>query len=160
MIWIFVVIGIVLVTAIALVIVGRETERLAARPRQAVFDVHEAVGWIADRLSPDAQARLSHDDVHWILFADVDLLEDATHDPTEGPYPWSRPAEAPPDPEVDPERWTVDEDVAVARILAAAEADGRELEDRDIAEVLEVRGAYLEAIGAVGDVVGEDPTTP
>lgn len=155
MIWIFAVVGLLLVTAIALVVVGRETERLAARPRPAIFDVHEAVDWIADRLSPGAQGRLTHDDVHWILLTDADLIEDVSGDPHEGPYPWSRIEEPEEDPD-DPERPTMDEDFAVARLLAEADATGRELVDEDIAEVLEVRTAYLEAIGAIGHLVDDD----
>lgn len=155
--WIFAVIGVLAVVAIGLVVVGRETERLAARPRPAIFDVHEAVDWIADRLSPGAQGRLSHDDVHWILYADADLLEDVSGDPHEGPYPWSRIDV--PDEENEPEGRTVDEDLAVARLLAAAETVGRDLADEDIAEVLEVRSQYLEAIGAIGHLVDETPPT-
>lgn len=147
MIWIFAIVGLLAVIAIALVIVGRETERLAARPRPAIFDVHEAVGWIAYRLPRGVQGRLSHDDVHWILLADAELLEDVSRDPTEGPYPWVRFEE---EVDEDPDRWTVDEDLAIARILSAADAEGRDLADVDVAEVLVARARYLEAIGAIG----------
>lgn len=155
MIWIFAVIGLLLVVAIALVVVGRETERLAAQPRPAIFDIHEAVVWIADRLAPGVQGRLSHDDVHWILHTDATLLEDVSRDPTEGPYPWVRLEDEPVD---DPDAWTVDENLAIARILAAAEEAGRDLDDVDIAEVLETRARYLRAIGAIGQPV--DPDAP
>jgi hypothetical protein len=79
------------------------------------------------------------DDVRWILRADVDLLERATDDPdADG-------AEV------------VDEDDAVARILERADAEDRDLEDADIAAVLDGRSAYLDAIGAVGpEVAGPD----
>lgn len=162
MAWIFALVGVLLVVGIALVVVGRETARLAAQPRPAVFDVTEAVEWIADRLSPDAQARLTHGDVRWVLDADADLLEAATLDPSEGRYPWTR-VPAPAEGDADPDRTTVDEDVAVARILAAAEREGRDLDDADVAEVLEVRTAYLVAVGAIGDPVdaaGEPDEAP
>lgn len=142
-----------IVVVIALVVVGRETARLAAVARPAVFDVTEATDYIADRLSPGAQGRLSHDDVRWILLADVDALEVATSDPTEGRYPWSRP-EVSPEDEAD---QTVDDDDAVARLLALADAADRDLEDADIAEVLDRRSDYLEAIGAIGSTVDDDP---
>ncbi len=49
--------------------------------------------------------------------------------------------------------------MAVARLLAVAEAEGRELADEDIAAVLDARMAYLEAIGAVGgQAEGIDPS--
>ncbi len=168
MIWVFAVLGLVLVVVIGLVVVGRETARLASQARPAVFELSEAVDFIADRLPLDTQARISHDDVRWILLADADLLEEATADPDERRYPWSRKprlvagrpipvrdergevvapgTDGPPDPF----GGVVDEDVAVARLLAAAEAAGRDLADEDVAAVLDARMAYLEAIGAVG----------
>lgn len=166
--WLFAVGGIVLVVVIGLVVIGRETARLASQARPAVFDLAEAVDFIADRLPAGTQARISHEDVRWLLLADADLLEEATADPDERRYPWSRTprlvagrpvpvrdergdvihpgTDGPPDPF----GQVVDEDVAVARLLAQAETDGRDLADEDIAAVLDARMAYLEAIGAVG----------
>lgn len=144
--WIFGVVALVAVVVIGLVVVGGETARLSTMARPAVFDLAEAVEFIADRLPSDVQARLSHDDVRWVLLADADLLEESTAGPPERRYPWSRRpvlAEVLP-PEV------VDEDQAVARIIALAEGSGRDLADEDIVAVLDVRLAYLEAIGAVG----------
>lgn len=124
--WLFAVLGLVVVVVIGLVVLGRETSRLATSARPAVFDMTEAVEFIADRLPADAQGRLSHDDVRWVLLADADLLESVAD---EG--------------EVDP-------DEAVARILDAADRSGRALEDDDVVAVLDGRTAYLEAIGAIG----------
>jgi hypothetical protein len=131
--WLFAVVGLLIVLVIALVVLGRETARLAIAPRPAVFDLTEAVEFIADRLPAPVQAQLSHDDVRWILLADAELLEEATRD----------------DPEAT-DRELVDEDEAVARILAVADASGRELADEDVVAVLDGRSAYLEAIGAIG----------
>ena len=165
--WIFAIVILVVIVVIGLVLVGRETARLATSARPAVFDLSQAVDFIADELAPDVQARISHDDVRWVLLADADLLEEATADPDERRFPWSRRAlhegrsipvrnddgeildgadEGPPDPF----GQVVDEDLAVARILTAAEADGRDLADEDIAAVLAARLAYLERIGALG----------
>lgn len=175
--WLFALVGVALVVVIGLVVIGRETARLAAQARPAVFELAEAVDFIADRLPLDTQARISHDDVRWLLLADADLLEEATADPDERRYPWSRRprlvagrpvpvrnelgevihpgTDGPPDPF----GQVVDEDVAVARLLAVAEAEGRELADEDIAAVLDARMAYLEAIGAVGGrAEGAGPT--
>lgn len=135
------------VFVIAFLLVGRETARLAAAARPAVFDVFEATEFIADRLSPVAQARLSHDDVRWILLADVEALEAATVDLTEGRFPWSR---SPVTAEEAEEPETVDEDEAVARVLALADESDRDLDDGDVAEVLDLRTRYLTAIGAIG----------
>jgi hypothetical protein len=143
--WIFLIVGLVIVVVIGLVVLGRETARLADVGRPAVFDMTEAVDFIADRLPAETQARISHEDVRWVLLADADLIEDAT-------------AELPPEPDDDDEDdadpalepQVVDEDAAVARILELADESGRELADEDIVAVLDARLAYLEAIGAIG----------
>lgn len=167
MIWVFAVLGLVAIVAIGLVLVGRETARLAGAARPAVFDLARAVEVIADALPERVQARISHDDVRWVLLADADLLEEATSDPDERRFPWSRRSlvegrsipvrdadghmvddgrDGPPDPF----GQVVDEDLAVARILTAAEESGRDLQDEDIAAVLAARLIYLEQIGALG----------
>ena len=151
MIWLFALVALVAVVLIGLVVVGGETARLATVARPAAFDLGEAVDFIADRLPADAQARLSHDDVRWVLLADADLLEASTAGPPERRYPWSRrPSPGPAEVQSD----AVVEDVAaVARILALADGSGRDLEDEDVVAVLDGRLAYLEAIGAVGPQV-------
>lgn len=126
LLWLFAILGLVVVVVIGLVVLGRETSRLATSVRPAVFDLSEAVEFIADRLPVAVQGRLSHDDVRWVLLSDADLLESVAG---EG--------------EVDP-------DEAVARILAAADDSGRDLDDADVVAVLDGRTAYLEAIGAIG----------
>lgn len=141
MLWLFALVGLVMVVVIGLVVLGRETARLAAAARTAVFDMSQAVEYIADRLPPDAQARLSHDDVRWILLADADHIEERSDpvgasDGADDGIPGFGPI--------------VDEDGAVARILLAADASGRDLADEDVASVLDGRSAYLRAIGAVG----------
>ncbi len=134
--WLFGVLGLVVVVVIGLVVVGRETARLSVAARPAVFDMAEAVDFIADRLPPEAQARLSHDDVRWVLLADADLLERNSAEPVS---------------DADDDAFlVVDETDAVARILAIADESGRDLADEDVVSVLDGRSAYLEAIGAVG----------
>ncbi len=139
--WFFALLGLVVIVVIGLVVLGRETARLATQARPAVFDMAEAVDFIADRLPAGVQARISHDDVRWVLLVDADLIEDVS-DPDglggEGE-----------EPEHDGDE-VLDEDAAVARILARADASGRDLADEDIVAVLDGRLAYLQAIGAVG----------
>lgn len=135
MLFLFAALGLVIIVVIGLVVLGRETARLSTEARPAVFDLAEAVEHIADRLPLEVQGRLSHDDVRWILLADADLL-DATVPADED------------DPQV------VDEDEAVARILALADASDRDLADEDVAAVLDGRSDYLRAIGAIGPEVG------
>lgn len=130
------------VVAMALVVIGRETGLQARRAQPAVFDLTEAVEFIADRLPTDVASRLTHADVRWVLMADAEHLEDAT--------------------EEDPGRGleVFDEHTAVARILLRADDEGRGLEDTDVVAVLDGRAEYLRAIGAVGPEASgpEDPT--
>ena len=143
MLWVFGGLALVVVVLIGFVAVGRETGIQAARARPAVFDLEEAVDFIADELPDEVAGQVTHDDVRWVLRADVDLLEDATVEG--GDEPGAR---------------VVDEDAAVARILAAAEEEDRQLSDDEIVAILDARLRYLEAIGAVGPQVEEpdDPT--
>jgi hypothetical protein len=141
--WFFALVGLVVIVVIALVVLGRETARLAAQVRPAVFDMAEAVDFIAERLPPAVQARISHDDVRWVLMVDADLIEDVS-DPAE-----LGGADAP-DELGGGSDEVLDEDAAVARILARADSSGREVADEDIVAVLDGRMAYLQAIGAVG----------
>src|SRR5687768_4310182 len=56
-----------LVFAIAAVLVGREARRLDAVPPRPVFDMDEAVEWVADHLPYEVSAVLSHADVRQII---------------------------------------------------------------------------------------------
>ena len=139
----FVGVALVGVVVIGFVVVGRETSIQAGRARPAVFDLEEAVMFVGETLSDDVASRISHDDVRWVLQADVDLLEEAT---LEGGAHGLR---------------VVGEDAAVARILEAAEAADRDLSDGDIVAVIAARLRYLGAIGAVGpEVLGPEEFLP
>ena len=130
-----IVLAVVLVTVIAFYAVGREVVLLESRVQPAVFELEEAIVYIADRLPPDVQARISHDDVRWVLMADADELEAAT-------------AEEVAKGDADE---VVDEDDAIALIIHWAEVERPDLTDVDIAAILAARLDYLEAIGAIGD---------
>lgn len=133
MVVVFFVLALVVVIAIALVAVGGVTARLARTAQPAVFDLEQAVGYIADVLPEDVAGRLTHDDVRWILRTDVDLLEEASADEV-------------PDAPIE----VVDEDHAVARILHRADQAKRDLLDEDVVAVLDARTGYLQEIGAIG----------
>jgi hypothetical protein len=108
-------------------VVGRETSRLAAAPPRPVFDMDEAVVWVADRLPPVVAAQLSHADVRRVLSWSVDHLrlvaaEDRVAD------------------EEETFGWVVDR---------AAEA-GSDISAVEVKAVLDTQSAYLEIIGAAG----------
>jgi len=127
MVIVFVVLIAVLIFVIAAVAVGRETSRLAAQPPRPVFDMDEAVEWIADRLPPEVTAELSHDDVRQILQWSLDQLA------------------VRPDDEV-----LVVDDETLAYVQVRAREAGRDWTEAQIQHVLDVQLAYLQAIGAAG----------
>jgi hypothetical protein len=128
------------VVAIALVAVGAVTGRLAGEPPTSVFDLDEAVTWVADRLPDELTARLSYDDVRLLLGWHLDYLEakgvagESDHDLEDRP---SGPVVA-------------GEDEGVAYVLGRAADAGVDFDDVTVVEVLEVGSAYLAAIGAIG----------
>lgn len=71
---VFVVLAALLVFVVAAVVIGRETARLSASPPRPVFDVDEAVVWIADRLPEAVASQLSHAEVRQILLWSVEHL--------------------------------------------------------------------------------------
>src|SRR4051812_12006902 len=137
------VVAAVLVLVIALVAVGREAFTMAVQPKQAHFDLEEAVEFVADRLPDEVTAVLTYDDVRSILRWHLEYLRDrgvpVRRDQTEG------------GPVV------VEDDEGVAWVLGQADEAGLEVTDAEVAIVLEVELAYFEAIGAIG---GEAPGLP
>jgi hypothetical protein len=117
----------VLVFVIAAVVVGRETGRLAEAPPRPVFDLEEAVAWVADRLPDDVAGRLSYDELRSLLAWGV------AHLATTG----------------DDEIVVADAETHGFVAGRAAEA-GLEVADDDLQVVLDREVAYLEAIGAAG----------
>lgn len=130
-----VVVAAALVLGIAFYAVGREVVLLERRVAPSVYELEEAVPFIADRLPDEVTARISHADVRWILRVDAEELEAAT-------------AEAIADGDEDE---VVDPDGAVGRVLARIGDERPDLLDEDVVAVLDARLAYLQAIGAVGD---------
>jgi hypothetical protein len=126
--------AVVLVVAIALYAVGREVVLLEDRARPAVFELEEAIAFIAERLPDEVTARVSHDDVRWVLRTDAEVLEEAT-------------AEA---VAVGDDDEVLDQDGAVGRVLGRASEDRPDLADEDVVAILDARLTYLEAIGAIG----------
>ena len=69
MIWVFVVVAALLVFAIAAGTIGREAHRLDAIAPRAVYQLDEAVDFVADRLPEASQARLTPAEVETLLVA-------------------------------------------------------------------------------------------
>jgi hypothetical protein len=138
----------VLVVAIALVAVGREAFTLGVQPKQAHFDLEEAVKFVADRLPDEVTARLSYDDVRSLLRWHLEYLRDRG-------VPVRRDQAARGGPVV------VEDDEGIAFVLGRADADGLDVTDTEVAFVLDAEVSYFEAIGAIGRPVPdlEEPPT-
>ena len=138
--WIFLVVAAVAVFAIAATFVGSEAFRLGHETPAAIFDVDEAVAAVADALPEGAQARLSYDDVRQLIVATLDHLRDKGLTALPG-------EDLPPAGEDD---VVVDDDVALAAVLGAVEAQGLDVSDEDAALVIQRLLRHLDAIGALG----------
>lgn len=140
MLWIFGLLGVLLVFVIAALFVGSEAFRLGHETPAAIFDVDEAVASVGDGLPPDVQARLTYDEVRQLILATLDHLRDKGLS--------ARPGEAqPPAAEQD---VVVDDDVALAAALRAVEAQGLDVTDEDAALVIQRLLGHLDEIGALG----------
>jgi len=138
-IWVFVIVGAVLVFAVAAAFVGSEAFRLGHQTPAAIFDLDEAVEAVADQLPEDVQARLTYDEVRHLIRATLDHLR------TEGVS--ARPGEEVVLPEHD---VVVDEDHALADVLAAVDLLGLDVLDEDAALVIRRLLDHLGEIGALG----------
>jgi hypothetical protein len=156
MIWIFVVVGAVAVFAVAAVTVGREAFRLGHQPRPTIFDLDEAVAYVADDLSDEAQALLSYDEVRRLVFAELEHLRDQGIIALPGEEPERgrmlvEPAAA---GNGESDSVVVADDDAVAVVLGRAETEGIDVTDEDVFAVVASLHRYLAAIGAVGPSAG------
>lgn len=135
---VFVVLAIVIVVVIGLVTVGRITGELVEAAPTSIYDLDEAVQFVADRLPDEVTAELSFDDVKSMLTWHIAYLEErgvarrqGVNDLAAGPL-------------------VAGEDEAVAYVLGRAAEAGLEIPDVWVVLVLDGDAAYLEAIGAIG----------
>jgi hypothetical protein len=136
--WVFMVLGALLVFAIAAAFVGSEAFRLGHETRSAIFDVDEAVQAVGDALPDDAQARLTYDEVRQLIVATLRHLESKGL------------AALPGDDVHTPDEVVVAEDDAVAVVLGAVDREGLEVSDEDAYQVIHALLAHLDRIGALG----------
>lgn len=131
---VFLVVGALAVFVIAAVLVGREAARLTAAPPRPVFDMDEAVVWIADRLPEDVAAQLSHADVRQILLWSVDHLR-----------------------LVALEERVADEGETLGWVVGQAAQGGQDWTLLEVTAVLDAQAEYLQVIGAAGPVTSLPP---
>lgn len=140
-VWVFVVVGALLVFAIAAALVGTETFRLGHTPTSVVFDLDEAVRAVGDGLRDETAAGLTYDEVRDLIQFSLEHLHD-------------KGISAMPGEEIelagDPSPVIIGDDDAVAVVLGRADAAGLEVTDVAVLEVLDLLLAHLGEIGAVG----------
>jgi hypothetical protein len=131
----FIVVAVVF--AIAAVVIGREARRLDAVPPRPVFDMDEAVAWVADHLPFDVSAVLSHADVRKIIdwnleyFRSKGVSGNGSTPHLDGPV-------------------VVGGAETVDFVLARAQQVGTPYTAAQVHAVLDAQMTYLEAIGAIG----------
>jgi hypothetical protein len=139
--WLFLVVGAVLVFAIAAAFVGSEAFRLGHETPSAIFDLDEAVARVGDALPAPVQARLTYDEVRRLIAASLQHLE-------------AKGLAAPPGRDVrvigERDEVVVDEEDTVAVVLGAVDKEGLEVSDEDAYEVIRGLLGYLDRIGALG----------
>lgn len=140
-IWVFVVLGVLLVFAIAAGVVGSVSFSLGHEPQAAIFDVEEAVQVVADELPEAAQGRLTHSEVRTLILTTLDHLRDKGVTA----LPGEELAELDPDDDV-----VVDDDIVLADVLGAIEAQELDVVDEDAALVVHGLLRHLAGIGALG----------
>jgi len=135
----FLLIGTASVAVIALVSVGRVVARMAGQSRPAVYELPDAVEWIADRLPNEVTARISYSDVARVLRWHLDWFAEAG---LSSRYGEEIGGESAVDDAVGVEDLAID--AVVARSLAS-----RGPEAVDVVCVLDLQMKYLEEIGAI-----------
>lgn len=138
-----------LVLGIAFVALGSTVGRLERERSPAVYELPDAVDWIADRLPDEVTARVSYDDVAQVLRWHLDWFASQG---VASPYGEELAGEGVGDemPVVASEDEAVD--AIVGRSLAAGGPDAV-----DVVCILDLQMRYLDLIGAFDR---DDPETP
>lgn len=140
MAWVFLVVGAVVVFAIAAAFVGSEAFRLGHETPAAIFDLDEALDAVAEDLSPDAQSRLTYAEVRQLILATLEHLRGAGLSTLPG-------EDLPPSGE---EPVVVGDTEVLAVALGAVDAHDLDVGDDDAAEVIQALLRHLDRIGALG----------
>ena len=146
MIWVFVVLAMLTTFVIAAVAVGSSTAQLATRARRSVYDLDEAILFVADRLPTEITAEIGFDDVRAVLGWNLDYLQSkgiasakAADDPGSGLIVVG---------DEEPLAWIL------GRLESADEGSaGSSLSDLQVVAILEANRTYEVSIGAIGEEV-------
>jgi hypothetical protein len=148
--WALAAVAAVAVFVMAAVVVGREAHRLDAVAPRVIYRLDEAVDFVADRVPPATQARLTPAEVEQLLVFHLRWLHAKGLQPVDVT-----------DRRQDIVTPTViSEDTLIAFLIGESEREGVELlDDVDAVAVVDAHLAYLDAIGAVGPPAAGDDVT-
>ncbi|MDE0236193.1 MAG: hypothetical protein OXN95_03080 [bacterium] len=133
-----------MVVGLAAYAVMRASSRLAHTRARAVYDLYEAVEFVAERLPDALSAKLSYDDVEAVLLWRLDHLR------LQGSATYGRGDVAAAEAEDRNEEAVTSDDDSVDYVLARATESGRDVDALDVVVVLDLESQYLDAIGALG----------
>lgn len=126
---------------IAAVVIGREARRLDSVAPRAVYDLDQAIEFVADRLPTDTQARLTFDELRVLLKLHMRWIHEKG----------LQPADVIDRPQDITDVIVLGEETLTAYLLGRAEESRIEvLDDVDVVHVVRAHLAYFESIGAVG----------
>ena len=134
---VYILIALALAFAIAAAVIGREARRLDAEPPRPVFDPDEAVEWVANHLSFEIGAELTHDDVRRIIGWNLEFFRSKGLSGNGSSLHVETPL-------------VIGGAETVAYVLQKAAAAGADYRPDHVHAVLEAQMSYLEAIGAIG----------
>ena len=144
-----IVLAAVAVFAIAAGVIGREAHRLDAVAPRAVYDLDEAVEFVADRLPVFAASQLTHDEVRELLRWHMLELRAKGLQPPKAVDAVQQITEP----------VVIEEDSTIGYLIGRADDVGMDVPDEAIAAVVEQHFAYFEAIGAVGPPAADPDVT-
>jgi len=133
-----------LVVGLAAYAVLRVSSRLSHTRARAVYDLFDAVGFVAERLPEDLSAKLSYEDVEAILLWRLDHLR------LRGSATYGRADVTAAEAERRQDDVVTSDDDSVDYVLARASKSSRDIDALDVVVVLDLEGQYLKAIGALG----------
>ena len=126
---------------IAAVVIGREARRLDSVAPRAVYDLDQAIEFVADRLPAETQSRLTFDELRVLLKLHMRWIHEKG----------LQPADVIDRPQDITEVIVLGEETLTAYLLGKAEESRIEvLDDVDVVHVVRAHLAYFESIGAVG----------
>ncbi|MXZ86377.1 MAG: hypothetical protein F4Z02_12070 [Acidimicrobiia bacterium] len=133
-----------MVVGLAAYAVMRVSSRLSHTRARAVYDLFEAVDFVAERLPDALSAKLSYEDVQEILLWRLDHLR------LRGSATYGRGDVTATEAEGQDEEVVTSDDDSVDYVLAKASESGRDIDALDVVVVLDLESQYLEVIGALG----------